>query len=208
MIDSLGHTRRFLSAVSSAVSGLSVEALDRLAGELAAVRAAGGRLFVVGSGGSAANASHAVGDFRKMCALESYAPSDNVAELTARTNDDGWSSAYADWLEVSRINERDGLLVLSVGGGDPTSGLSLNLVSAVDRARAAGARVFGVVGRRDGYVVRHAAVCVVVGTDGEFLTPVAESLQSVVCHLLATHPALLRNSPVWESYLSVVAAAA
>lgn len=179
---------------------LDLAAIEAIAGELAAVRDRGGRLFCVGSGGGAAHASHAVCDFRKLGGIEAYAPSDNVAELTARVNDEGWETSYAAWLHGSRICADDLLLVFSVGGGDAQRGISANLVRAIDVAREAGARVAAIVGRDGGYAAEAADACVVVPTvDASRITPHTEAMQSLVAHLLVSHPAVAVASPKWES---------
>lgn len=179
---------------------LDLAAIEAIAGELAAVRDRGGRLFCVGSGGGAAHASHAVCDFRKLGGIEAYAPSDNVAELTARVNDEGWETSYAAWLHGSRICADDLLLVFSVGGGDAQRGISANLVRAIDVAREAGARVAAIVGREGGYAAEAADACVVVPTvDASRITPHTEAMQSLVAHLLVSHPAVAVASPKWES---------
>jgi D-sedoheptulose 7-phosphate isomerase len=168
--------------------------------ELIALRHAGGRLFILGIGGSAANASHAVNDFRKIAAIESYTPADNVAELTARINDDGWDSSYAAWLKASRLGSRDAILVFSVGGGDSEKRVSVNLVEAISLARRIGAKVFGVVGRDGGYTAKVADACVVIPTvNAATVTPHAEAFQAVIWHLIVSHPALRANEMKWES---------
>jgi D-sedoheptulose 7-phosphate isomerase len=190
----------YLAETAEIASQLDATVVDRLATELAAVRDGGGRLFVLGVGGSAAHASHAACDFRKLCGFEAYAPTDNVAELTARTNDDGWEDVFGSWLEGSRLDADDAVLVFSVGGGDAERGVSANLVRAVDVAQRHGAKVFGVVGRDGGYVGRTADVCVVVPTVNEDrVTAHTESMCAVVWHLLVSHPALLAARPKWES---------
>jgi D-sedoheptulose 7-phosphate isomerase len=190
----------YLAETASIAGMLDAQTIDRMAAELAQVRDAGGRLFVLGVGGSAAHASHAACDFRKLCGFEAYAPTDNVAELTARTNDDGWEDVLASWLEGSRLGERDAVLVFSVGGGDAVRGVSANLVRAVDLAERVGARIFGVVGRDGGHVGRTAHVCVVVPTvDENRVTAHTEGMCAVVWHLLVSHPALLAATPKWES---------
>jgi D-sedoheptulose 7-phosphate isomerase len=164
------------------------------------VRDGGGRLFVLGVGGSAAHASHAANDFRKLCSLESYAPTDNVSELTARVNDDGWETAFSEWLRGSRVSGEDAVLVFSVGGGDAERNVSVSLVRALDVAREAGARIFGVVGRDGGYTREVADACVVIPTESEErVTPHTEGLCAVVWHLLVSHPALQRSPAKWES---------
>ncbi len=190
----------YLSETAAIASELDAATVERMATELAEVRERGGRLFLLGVGGSAAHASHAACDFRKLCGFEAYAPTDNVAELTARTNDDGWEDVFASWLRGSRVGERDALLVFSVGGGDEERGVSVNLVRAIDLARGAGASVFGVVGRDGGYVQRTADVCVLVPTvNEERVTAHTEGICAVVWHLLVSHPALQAATPKWES---------
>ena len=188
-------------AETAAIAGqLDAATVERLATELAGVRERGGRLFVLGVGGSAAHASHAACDFRKLCGFEAYAPTDNVAELTARTNDDGWEDVFASWLRGSRLGGQDALLVFSVGGGDQERNVSVNLVRAIDLARSVGASVFGVVGRDGGYVQRTAEVSVLVPTvNEERVTAHTEGMCAVVWHLLVSHPALRAATPKWES---------
>lgn len=194
------HTRRFLETSRRILELLDPEPIERLALELAHLRARGGRLFVLGVGGSAANASHAVADLRKMAGIECYAAADNVAELTARTNDEGWATVFAEWLAVSRVGPDDVVLVLSVGGGDAERGVSENLVHAADAARAAGATVAAVVGRDGGHVARVADVCVLVPTvDGDLVTPQVEAFQSVVLHAVVSHPEVQASPFRWES---------
>ncbi len=184
-------------ALVRAVDAAQVEAL---AEGLASVRDGGGRLFILGVGGSAAHASHAANDFRKLCGLEAYAPTDNVSELTARTNDEGWDTVFAEWLAVSRLGARDALLVFSVGGGSREKNVSVNLVRAVDHAGEVGARVFGIVGRDGGYTAGHATAAVVVPPLWpERITPHTEGLCAVLWHLLVSHPRLQRKATRWES---------
>jgi D-sedoheptulose 7-phosphate isomerase len=179
---------------------LDVEAIEAVVGHLADVRARGGRLFILGVGGSAANASHAVNDFRKICGFEAYAPTDNVAELTARTNDDGWATVFEAWLETSRLNSKDGLLVFSVGGGDLERNVSPNLVRAVSYAKQIGATITGIVGRDGGYTAKVADACVIVPTVSVVnTTPHAEAFQAVIWHLLVSHPALKTAETKWET---------
>jgi D-sedoheptulose 7-phosphate isomerase len=195
-----GFAERYLTETVEIVERLDREELERLAAGLAEVRDRGGRLFVLGVGGSAAHAGHAVNDFRKLCAFEAYAPTDNVSELTARTNDDGWESVFAEWLRGSRLSERDAVLVFSVGGGDLERNVSANLVRAIEFAHGAGARVFGVVGRDGGYTKRQADSCVVVPTASEErVTPHTEGVCAVVWHLLVSHPVLQTQAGRWES---------
>jgi D-sedoheptulose 7-phosphate isomerase len=190
----------FLAETTEIVAALAREDSERVASGLAEVRDGGGRLFILGVGGSAGHASHAVNDFRKLCALEAYAPTDNVSELTARVNDEGWDTTFAEWLKGSRIGERDAVLVFSVGGGDRERGISANLVLALELARSEGARVFGVVGRDGGYTRKVADASVVIPPlHPDRTTPHTEGLCAVVWHLLVTHPALARVPTKWES---------
>jgi D-sedoheptulose 7-phosphate isomerase len=174
--------------------------IERLANGLAAVRAGGGRLFILGVGGSAGHAGHAVNDFRKLCGFEAYAPTDNVSELTARTNDEGWETVFAAWLRGSRLGAADGLLVFSVGGGNREANISMNLVRALELANEVGASVFGVVGRDGGATAKMADACVIIPTMApERITPHTEGLCAVVWHLLVSHPELQTQSTKWES---------
>jgi D-sedoheptulose 7-phosphate isomerase len=189
----IGETQRILGA-------LDADSVEALACDLAAVRDRGGRLFVLGVGGSAGHAGHAVNDFRKLCGFEAYAPTDNVSELTARTNDEGWDSVFSAWLEESRLWAEDGLLVLSVGGGDVERNVSPNIVRAIDLAQKVGASVHGIVGRNGGYTAAAAASCVVIPPlVAERITPHTEGLCAVVWHLLVSHPLLQREATRWES---------
>jgi D-sedoheptulose 7-phosphate isomerase len=190
----------YLEETRRIVGELDPDSIERLATGLAEVRDAGGRLFVLGVGGSAAHAGHAVNDFRKLCGFETYAPTDNVSELTARVNDDGWDSAYAEWLRGSRLGSGDAVLALSVGGGSIATNLSANLVAAMDHARQVGAKVYAIVGRDGGYAREIADASVVIPPlVPEHVTPHTEGLASVICHLLVSHPALQQSAPVWES---------
>jgi D-sedoheptulose 7-phosphate isomerase len=194
------YIEAYLAEAAEISSRLSRPAITRIVEELIALRHAGGRLFILGIGGSAANASHAVNDFRKIAAIESYTPADNVAELTARINDDGWDSSYAAWLKASRLGSRDAILVFSVGGGDSEKRVSVNLVEAISLARRIGAKVFGVVGRDGGYTAKVADACVVIPTvNAATVTPHAEAFQAVIWHLIVSHPALRANEMKWES---------
>ena len=196
----MSFATQFLEEVQQVTTRLDAEAIERVVDELARLRERGGRLFILGVGGSAANASHAVNDFRKICGLECYAPTDNVAELTARTNDEGWASVFSEWLKGSRINARDGLLIFSVGGGNLEKNVSPNLVSAIQLAQQVGATVLGVVGRDGGYTAKSAAACVVVPTvNPEHVTPHSEAFQAVVWHLFVSHPKLKVAKTKWES---------
>ena len=194
------YAARHLAEASEILRQLDVEQIEAVVLRLADVRARGGRLFILGVGGSAANASHAVNDFRKICGFEAYTPTDNVAELTARTNDDGWASVFEAWLQTSRLRPEDGLLVFSVGGGDLERNVSPNLVRALNYAKTTGATITGVVGRDGGYTARVADACVVIPTvNPAHVTPHAEAFQAVVWHLLVSHPALKAAETKWES---------
>ena len=197
----------FYSLVSETAQRLPVDQTEALARRLAELRDRRGRLFVLGVGGSAANASHAVNDFRKLCGIETYAPTDNVAELSARTNDEGGETTLVEWLRTSRIGDRDAVLVLSVGGGDAERGVSVNLIRAMDEAQARGATVLAIVGRDGGHAARIADVAVIVPTlDASLVTPIAESFQSVILHCLVSEPSLALGSAKWEGLDSAVAA--
>ncbi len=190
----------YLAETTEIVAALDRDAIESVASGLAAVREGGGRLFILGVGGSAGHASHAVNDFRKLCAVEAYAPTDNVSELTARVNDEGWDTTFSEWLKGSRLGERDALLVFSVGGGDRERGISANLVAALELAGEAGARVFGVVGRDGGFTADAADACVVIPPLApDRITPHTEGLCAVVWHLLVSHPELSRAPTKWES---------
>jgi D-sedoheptulose 7-phosphate isomerase len=191
---------RYLDQVGQVAARLDRGAISRLVDLLADVRQSGGRLFILGVGGSAGNASHAVNDFRKIVGLEAYAPTDNVSELTARINDEGWDTAYANWLKASRLVARDGVLVFSVGGGDAERNVSVNLVRAIEYAKAVGARVGGIVGRDGGFTAKMADACVIVPTvDPATVTPHSEAFQAVIWHLLVSHPRLQAAPAKWES---------
>lgn len=193
-------TRRYLNEARQILDRLDEGDIERVLDQLVALRERGGRLFVLGVGGSAANASHAVNDFRKIAGIESYAPTDNASELTARANDEGWDTVFAAWLRGSRLGPDDMVFVLSVGGGDLERNVSPNLVRAVEYARSVGAAVCGVVGRDGGYTARAADACVVVPTvNPETVTPHAEAFQAVVWHLLVSHPRLKAVETRWES---------
>lgn len=194
----MGHARTFLQQAARIAQEIDHEKVDALAAELAALRERAGRLFVLGVGGSAGNCSHAVNDFRKLCRIEAYTPVDNVSELTARTNDEGWDTVFAAWMDVSRATGKDAILVFSVGGGDAERNISANIVRAVDEAKARGMKVFGVVGRDSGHTARHGDVVVVVPTaDPALVTPHSEAFQAVVWHCLVSHPALQVNKTKW-----------
>ena len=191
---------RFLAEATQIIAALDVAVIERAAQLLAAIRARGGRLFILGVGGSAGNASHAVNDFRKIVDLEAYAPTDNVSELTARTNDDGWASTFVNWLKVSRLNAKDGVLVLSVGGGDLAKNVSPNLVAALQHAKQVQATIIGIVGKDGGFTATVADAAVIIPTlNADHITPHAEAFQGVVWHLLVSHPALKASQTKWES---------
>lgn len=195
----MSFTKQYLEETQKIVAQLDANAIEKAVAELAAVRERGGRLFILGVGGSAANASHAVNDFRKICGFEAYAPTDNVSELTARTNDEGWSTVFSEWLKGSRIDAKDGLLVFSVGGGNLEKNVSPNLVSAIQIAKQHGASVIGIVGRDGGYTAKEATACVIIPTvNAEHTTPHSEAFQAVVWHLFVSHPALKVNRTKWE----------
>lgn len=193
------HTHRFHDALLQVTAEFPHQQIDQIAEELATLRDHAGRLFILGVGGGAGHASHAVNDFRKLCNIEAYAPTDNVSELTARINDDGWDSAYAEWLRVSNISKRDALLIFSVGGGDLDRNVSVNLVECINLAVSESARVFGVVGKQSGYTTAYADVAIVMPLpeDTDLLTPLTESYQAIIWHCLVSHPKLQRVSTKW-----------
>jgi D-sedoheptulose 7-phosphate isomerase len=194
------YTARYLAEAGEIAARLDAPTIERLAAMLAALRERKGRLFVLGVGGSAANASQAVNDFRKICGIEAYAPTDNVSELTARVNDDGWETVFVNWLRVSRLSARDMILVFSVGGGDLERNISPNLVRALEYAQETGTPVGGIVGRAGGYTPKVAEACVIVPTvSPETVTAHAEAFQAVVWHLLVSHPTLKTGQTKWES---------
>ena len=193
-------TQQFLNEAREILSRLNCDAIDAVVDALVRLRERGGRLFILGVGGSAANAAHAVNDFRKIAGIETYAPTDNVSELTARTNDEGWETVFVEWLRGSRLTAKDGLLVLSVGGGDLERNVSPNLVRAVQYGKQVGATVCGIVGRDGGYTAKVADACVIVPTvNAAHVTPHAEAFQGVVWHLIVTHPAIKMSATKWES---------
>jgi D-sedoheptulose 7-phosphate isomerase len=196
----MSFTEIYLQEAAEILRKLDATAIEKVASLLAKVKADGGRVFFLGVGGSAANCSHAVNDFRKIAGIECYAPTDNVAELTARTNDEGWASVFTGWLRVSRLSSRDALFILSVGGGDEERNISPNLVSAIKLAKEVGARVAGVVGRDGGYTAREADACVIVPTvNSATITPHSEAFQALIWHLLVSHPLLRENQTKWEA---------
>lgn len=196
----MSYSEQHLRETAEIVSRLDPAVFEEAAALLARVRDEQGRLFILGVGGSAANASHAVNDFRKIGGFEAYAPTDNVSELTARTNDEGWSTVFAEWLKGSRLNEKDALLILSVGGGDLEKNVSPNLVAALKLAKQRGSKVLGIVGRDGGYTAQTADVAMIVPTvNPNNITPHAEAFQAVIWHLLVSHPMLKSAQTKWES---------
>jgi D-sedoheptulose 7-phosphate isomerase len=192
--------QQFLAEAAEVIARLETASIEKAAAMLAATRAAGGRLFILGVGGSAANASHAVNDFRKIAGIEAYAPTDNVAELTARTNDEGWATVFDRWLRTSRLRSNDLVLVFSVGGGNLELNVSPNLVAALNYAKSVGTKIIGIVGRDGGYTAQVADACILIPTvNPERVTPHVEAFQAVVWHLLVTHPAVKLEQAKWES---------
>ena len=199
-MQTITFTEQFLAEVRSILDEVDSDVIEKMAHALAAVRSRGGRLFALGLGGNAANASHLVNDLRKIAGMEAYAPTDNVAELTARTNDEGWASVFEAWLRTSRLAPSDAVLALSVGGGSLEQNISPNLVRALSFARETGATILGIVGRDGGYTAKIADVCVIVPTcNPAHITPHTEAFQSLVWHLLVSHPALKQSQTKWES---------
>lgn len=200
------YTAQHINESIEILRRLDQDAIERVADLLAKIKRTGGRIFFLGVGGSAGNCSHAVNDFRKIVGIESYAPTDNVSELTARTNDHGWATVFVEWLKVSKLSSKDGVFVMSVGGGDLEKNISPNLVSAVQHAKSVGAAITGVVGRDGGYTATVADACVIVPTvNSETITPHSESFQAIVWHLLVSHPKLKTNRTKWESAVSPTA---
>lgn len=197
------HSEQYLNQVAAVANALDGEAMERLANRLVELRARGGRLFLLGVGGSAANCSHAVNDFRKLAGIEAYSPCDNVAELTARTNDEGWETVFEAWLRVSRANAKDAIFVLSVGGGSAERQVSVNLIRAIDEARQRGLKVLGIVGRDGGYTKKMGDEVIVIPTvDPNHVTPLSEAFQAVVWHGLVCHPKLMAQPNKWEGLAS------
>ena len=196
----MSYTKQYRDEAALIVARLDASKIDAMLELILDLRGRGGRLFFLGVGGSAGNASHAVNDFRKIAGIECYAPTDNVSELTARVNDDGWETVFVNWLKISRLSANDMVFVFSVGGGDLERNISPNLVRALEYAQHVGAKICGVVGRDGGYTARAADACVVVPTiSAETVTPHAEAFQAVVWHLLVSHPALRASAMKWES---------
>lgn len=189
-----------LSEVSQIAGKIDVGAVEKMVEILATVRSGGGRLFLLGVGGSAGSCSHAVNDFRKLVGIEAYAPTDNVSELTARTNDEGWATVFVEWLKTSRLGKRDAVLVLSVGGGSVEKNISPNIVTALQHTKEVGAKILGIVGRDGGFTARVADACVLIPTvNSESITPHTESFHAVIWHLMVSHPRLKANPTKWES---------
>ena len=192
------HVVSFFAQAAEIAAKIDVDRVEALAANIVSLRVNEGRLFILGVGGSAANASHAVNDFRKLCAIETYAPTDNVSELTARTNDEGWETVFSEWLKISRLNKNDGILVLSVGGGNREQNVSVNLINALDHAKSVGATIMGIVGRDGGYTADVADVTVIIPTiDAGLVTPHTEAYQAVVWHCLVSHPKLQVQETKW-----------
>jgi len=196
----LGYAQQYIEEAGKILNQIGVDAIERTVDLLLALRERGGRLFILGVGGGAGHASHAVNDFRKICGIEAYTPTDNVSELTARINDDGWETSFANWLRGSRISARDMVLVFSVGGGDVERNISANLVRALEEAKRVGATICGVVGRDGGFTGQVADVCVLIPVvSASSVTPHTEGFQSVVWHLIVSHPKLKTSEMKWES---------
>jgi len=196
----MNYTQTFIQEASQILAKLDTAKIDRIVENLVDLRMKNGRLFILGVGGSAGNASHAVNDFRKIVGIEAYAPTDNVSELTARINDDGWESVFANWLAGSHLTQNDAVLIFSVGGGNAEKNISANLVGALKYARETGSRIFGVVGRDGGFTAKSTDLCVIVPTvNPETVTPHTEAFQAVVWHLIVSHPSLIANPMKWES---------
>lgn len=192
------HAERYFNEMHRIIDQLDLVAVEAMAHGLAELRERGGRLFILGVGGSAANAGHAVNDFRKLCGIETYAPTDNVSELTARTNDEGWNSVFAGWLETSRMSDKDAVLILSVGGGNASKNVSVNLIRSIEEAKKSGATVFGIVGRDGGFAKQHGDhVLVIPVVEPKHVTPHTEAFQSAVLHCLVSHPALQIQPTKW-----------
>jgi len=196
----MSYSQQHLDESVEVIKQLDASKIEEMASLLAKVKNEGGRLFFLGVGGSAGNCSHAVNDFRKIVGIESYAPTDNVSELTARTNDEGWSTVFAEWLKISKLNTKDALFILSVGGGNLEKNISPNLVEALKYAKVVGSKITGIVGRDGGFTAEVANVCVIIPTvNANNITPHSEAFQAVVWHLLVSHPALKSNETKWES---------
>ena len=196
----MGYVTEYLADAKAIIDTLDLAVIERMVDEIAEIRANQGRLFFIGVGGGAGHASHAVNDFRKIAGIESYTPTDNVSELTARINDDGWESAFVNWLQGSHLNSRDGIFVFSVGGGNAEKNVSVNIVSSLKYAKEVGAKIFGVVGRDGGYTAQVADACVVIPPiRKETVTPQTEAFQAVIWHLVVSHPKMQKFEMKWES---------
>jgi len=196
----MNYIENYLEETKKLIEIIDKNMIQRIVNYLVDIRQENGRLFFLGVGGGAANASHAVNDFRKICGIEAYTPTDNVSELTARTNDSGWESVFVDWLRGSKLSSLDGVFVLSVGGGNSEKNISANLIRALDYAKKVGAKIFGIVGRDGGYTSKVADACVIAPTVNlETITPHTESFQSVILHLIISHPLLKVSEMKWES---------
>jgi D-sedoheptulose 7-phosphate isomerase len=196
----MSYAQKHLNEALEIIQRLDAAAIEKMADLIARIKAGGGRIFFLGVGGSAGNCSHAVNDFRKIAGIECYAPTDNISELTARTNDEGWATVFVEWLKVSRLSAKDGIFILSVGGGNAVKNISPNLVEAIKHAKVVNASVLGIVGRDGGYTAQSADACVIVPTvNPDTVTPHSEAFQAVIWHLLVTHPALKANETKWES---------
>jgi len=196
----MNYSEAHLQEAKAILDKIDTEAVEKMAELMAETKTKGGRLFFLGVGGSAANCSHAVNDFRKIAGIESYAPTDNVSELTARTNDEGWATVFVEWLKTSRLGKNDAVFVMSVGGGSLEENISPNLVSALQHAKSVGAKILGILGRDGGYTAKVADACCIVPTvNPETITPHAEAFQAVIWHLLVSHPKLKVNATKWES---------
>lgn len=196
----MSYSQQHLNEAAEIIKKIDVSAIEKMADLIATVKTEGGRIFFLGVGGSAGNCSHAVNDFRKIVGIESYAPTDNVSELTARTNDEGWATVFVEWLKISKLLAKDAIFIFSVGGGNLEKNISPNLVHALKYAKTVGAKVTGVVGRNGGYTAKVADACVIIPTvNTENITPHSEAFQAVVWHLLVSHPKLKANQTKWES---------
>jgi len=196
----MNYSKTHLGEAKAILEKIDTEPVERMAELLAETKTKGGRLFFLGVGGSAANCSHAVNDFRKIAGIESYAPTDNVSELTARTNDEGWATIFVEWLKTSRLGKNDAVFVMSVGGGSLEKNISPNLISALQHAKAVGAKILGILGRDGGYTAKVADACCIIPTvNPETITPHSEAFQAVIWHLLVSHPKLKANATKWES---------
>lgn len=192
------HVENYFHLVSEISQSINLETIEKMAAALKEVRERQGRLFILGVGGSAANASHAVNDFRKLCNIETYAPTDNVSELTARTNDDGWEQVFSSWLKTSKVNSKDAILVFSVGGGSIEKNVSVNLIKALDAAKQESATILGILGKDGGYTAKVADISIVVPPiDSSLITPLTEAYQGVIWHCLVSHPVLQVNNTKW-----------